>query len=312
MECKHIALALVSTLAFIDAAPAQQGSSQLLSPDQVPVVDPLEGNHSCAYAFDLVPGIYEGLAVHAAAPDYYRLRVPPDQTLHVDLNVREGSHDFTVAVLDECEGEPVLFSTHLIGTIPIELDNATDEPVSYVLRLYRDIGPLAVNAQIRYDLMIAEGDAGPYPDLCAGNGLTVNCPCANLEPVRGGCSHSGGRGALLVVGGSQFSELGGLTVHALDLPSQAPALLFSGELTGPELIMPFRDGILCFAGGSVVRHGTRTADAAGRADFSGDYDPRVDRLPGETVLLQVWFRDPAGPCGTGSNFTQAVRLEVKS
>lgn len=312
MDSRHIALALAITLALGAELPAQQGSAQLLSPGEVPLEDPLEGNHSCEYAFELVPGIYEGLAVHAAAPDYYLLTVPPNRTLHVDLNVREGSHDFTVAVLSDCDGELIVFSTQLIGTIPIELENASSEPVNHMLLLFRDIGPLAINAQIRYDLMIAEGDGGPYPELCTGDGSTVNCPCANLAPVRGGCSHSGGHGASLQVGGSQFSELGGLTLHALELPGLSPALLFSGELVGDAVLAPFHDGILCFGGGSIVRHGARTADAFGRVDFSGDYDARVDRQPGDNVLLQVWYRDAAGPCGTGSNFTQAIRLRVKS
>ncbi|MCA8980137.1 MAG: hypothetical protein H6831_12630 [Planctomycetes bacterium] len=311
MEYRHLALALSVTLALVTESRAQQGSSQLTNPSGTPLEDPLEGNHSCEYAFDLVPGIYEELSVQAVSPDYFRLFVPANRTLHVDLNVRQSSPDFTVAVYDDCDSEPLLFDSLLIGTIPIELDNDTNEPETYVLRLFRDIGPLTNYAQISYDLMISEGDSGPYPSFCEGDGSTTNCPCANLDPVRGGCAHSGGHGASLLVGGSQFAELGGLSIGVIDMPPQTPALLFSGRLTGEAVLSPFHDGILCLAGGSVVRHGAGMTDVGGRADFSDAYDPSQGRQPGDEVLLQVWYRDPAGPCGTGSNFTQAVRLRVK-
>jgi hypothetical protein len=31
-------------------------------------------------------------------------------------------------------------------------------------------------------------------------------------------------------------------------------------------------------------------------------------LPGTTFHFQGWYRDPAGPCGTGKNMSNAVRV----
>jgi len=311
MECKNIALALVTSLALTIDVPAQQGSSQLIDPSQDPVEDPLEGNHSCPEAFDLVPGLYEGLTTTSGAPDYYRLFVPAEQTLHVLVNIREWSHDFTMEVRDECDGELIFEQTYLVGTIPIELENASLDPAHYMFRLFRDTGQLSDGSRIGYDLLIAEGSNVAYPYLCVGDGSVTNCPCGNLGDAQRGCSHSGGHGARLVLGGSQFDELGGLMVEAIALPPQTPALLFTGGLSGEAIVMPFNDGTLCFGGGSVVRHGARFADALGSAYWTGDFDASTGRDPGEQIVLQVWFRDPEGPCGTGSNFTQAVRMRVK-
>lgn len=309
MECRSIALAVVASLALVAEVPAQQGSSGHVVPGP-PAPDPLVGNHTCETAFDLVPGIYAELSVIAWAPDYFRLHVPPSERLHIDLNVREWTHDFTVEIRDACNGTAAYSATNLQGSIPISLVNDTSETRTYMFRLFRDVGFYATEGRVEYDLMIAEGSRNPYPNVCSGDQSIAHCPCWNQSGPDVGCTHSLGHGGRLLVDGSQFSDLGGLTVQALDLPPHAPAMLFSSAVTGDVFHTPFRNGIFCRTGGAIVRQGARIADALGGASWTGAFDPRDDHAAGELVLVQVWFRDTEGPCGSDSNFTQAVRLRV--
>lgn len=311
MDFLRTTLAIGFLFAFGSLSSARQGAAQIGIGWPDPPPDPLLGNHSCDTAFDLVPGIYEELSVVASQPDYYNLRVPPNETLRLTLNVRHLSHDFTVQVRESCNGNVVFHHADFVGTVPIEIENLTPIQQSYVLHLFRDVGYIATEVTIGYDLRVSEHAHGEYPDFCSGDGTISNCPCGNLSYSRAGCLHSGGVGALLIVGGSQFEELGGMHVSAMNLPHNKPAVLFSSNIVSGPVLWPMGDGLLCHTGGMVIRHGARVSTATGAADWSAAFDPALGRQPFEQVLLQVWFRDPNGACGNGSSFTQAVRMRVK-
>ena len=180
-----------------------------------------------------------------------------------------------------------------------------------MLRLYRDVGYIGVSNPAEFDLRISEGaNSEPYPSLCMGDGTAGDCPCWNFTTEPGGCANSNDEGALLVVGGSQYEELGGLTVAAHRLPAGTPALLISSLLTEEAASMPYADGLLCHTGPGLIRHEARVASPDGSCDWSESYDPQYLRGAGVRVALQVWYRDPSSFCGSGSNFSQAVALRV--
>lgn len=146
----------------------------------------------------------------------------------------------------------------------------------------------------------------PIP-FCFGDGSMVGCPCGNdASPGAGsGCENSTGVGATLSSEGPPF--VGGTDFFMIveDARASNPALLVSG---GSETAVPFKDGILC-AGAPTDRLEVLSLDASGRAETTSDIATDDGVVPGEQRVYQVWYRDPViGPCGTGSNFTNALRV----
>ncbi|MAE28724.1 MAG: hypothetical protein CMJ87_07030 [Planctomycetes bacterium] len=155
-------------------------------------------------------------------------------------------------------------------------------------------------------------DAADYvfqaPDLIANKycqcDVTAPAPCANYD-ASAGCRNSTGLGGLLEASGSS-SVSGILAMTASQLPTGQPGLLF---IAPSAATIPFRDGLLC-ATGTLRRLSIAISGGSGSMSFSGvvamTAATGVTIMPGETWYLQTWFRDPTGPCGTGSNLTNGV------
>ncbi len=140
--------------------------------------------------------------------------------------------------------------------------------------------------------------------------LGLSCPCGNdAFPASQGCANSSGPGVGVALEGEGTASvsLDDLEVEAENLPPFQPVLLFSGtSAVNGGLGVPFGDGLRC-AGGSVVRLGVEIADAKGEAVWenlvaAGGYNA------GDTRYLQAWYRDPAGPCGSGFNTSNGLEI----
>ena len=134
------------------------------------------------------------------------------------------------------------------------------------------------------------------------------CPCANTPAVGvpGGCLNSTGQGAVL----AEFG-IASLTVRSLELavtgarPNQ-PGMFVQGSTA---VSVPFKDGRLC-TGNPTERLEVAFTDAAGSAVSTTDIATEGN-LPGgfPERYYQYWYRDPQlSPCGTGSNFSNALEI----
>ncbi len=140
---------------------------------------------------------------------------------------------------------------------------------------------------------------------CASSG-----PCAN-SASEAGCRNSTGAGGELTATGSARVSGDTLVLRVSALPPTTSVLFFQGTtLVQGGAGSPFGDGLRC-AGGSVVRLATR-ATSGGAIEYpgAGDATVSVRGLVASPALrhYQVWYRNPAGPCGTGSNLTNAVSV----
>jgi hypothetical protein len=97
------------------------------------------------------------------------------------------------------------------------------------------------------------------------------------------------------------------------LPPSKFGLIFMGDATIPAL--PMADGMRC-VGGSLFRFGARLSDGSGVLTEGpgivgwtwNNLGSAGHILAGDTWSFQCWYRDPKGPCGTGSNASSALAI----
>jgi len=152
-----------------------------------------------------------------------------------------------------------------------------------------------------------------YPQLpssaatgfCSGPAATAACPCGNVGGELEGCANSTGAGVRLHWAGSASVAAGDLAVSAYKGTAGQAALFFQAI---HAISLPFVDGLRC-VGGSVQRLRLVTFGADGAANVTYDLAGlSVGIAPGTTRHYQLWYRDPTGPCGAGSNLSSAMTV----
>lgn len=144
--------------------------------------------------------------------------------------------------------------------------------------------------------------------FCFGDG---GCPCGN-DDVGAGCANSGGRGAILIGSGSASVSADDLLLLVAKLPPGRFTLTVMSSSTGSPAV--FGDGLLCLTG-KLFRLPVLQADAAGTVVLGGLVAYSTSHLPpdghigaGSSWAFQTWYRDPAGPCGTGFNASNGLEV----
>lgn len=147
------------------------------------------------------------------------------------------------------------------------------------------------------------GAPTPY---CFGDGIAGFCPCGNESINFRGCANSTSLGASLSGSGDAVIGQDTLVLHTHGAPAGAFGLFLSGA--NPLTNSILGDGLRC-VGGSVVRIEVAQTGNLGAADSTRV----ISLLDGATIgswrYYQFWYRDPQGPCGTGSNTSNAVSVQ---
>jgi hypothetical protein len=146
---------------------------------------------------------------------------------------------------------------------------------------------------------------GPGTSYCFCDSVA---PCGNLGSSDSGCANSGGSGAILNSAGTASIGADDLTFQCAQLPPGKPSLLFAGTAVangGAGTL--FGDGLIC-AGGTIQRLSVVFADGSGSASYGPGLAATWGWSSGNTLFFQVWNRDPAGPCNSGFNFSNATRV----
>jgi len=192
-------------------------------------------------------------------------------------------------------GEELLVGTDLGNVLTVDL--ATEQVV----------GSFAVDFPV---LSLALNEITPVgSSFCEGTA----CPCGN-DSAAGGCANSTGVGAELVASGTPNLSVGDVSLTLRSLPpNQVGIVIMSQGMTS----RPFGDGKLCAVGGGnpafrfPVQHSgpsgvIREVDVATHAADHFAANGRI--LGGTTWNFQGYYRDPAGPCGSQFNTTNAYSV----
>jgi len=179
-----------------------------------------------------------------------------------------------------------------------------------------DQDPLAVGAQDptngnaapdfwhNFELSGFPQSSGAY---CYGDGLEQDCPCSNLGGPGEGCANSSGLGGKLTGTGVADTAADSFVLTATSLPAGVTCVFFDGPGTTSALGagLPFNDGLRCVGGGGIVRLETTSANPGGTAFTTVSLSAASGVSSGEFRSYQCWYRDNSGPCGLGSNTTNA-------
>jgi hypothetical protein len=167
--------------------------------------------------------------------------------------------------------------------------------------------PFACNAGSAYVFELA-------PQAVQYGSCPTQGPCGNHDDF-GGCSCSSGTGGELAAAGSSSVSADDLHFEARWMPANKLGLFFMG---GMPTSVPFGDGQLCVASGGAGIWRFNPAQSSGPlgvmtlgpgvVGLSNSLPPGGHIQAGQIWHFQAWFRDPAGPCGQGSNMTNAVRV----
>ena len=167
--------------------------------------------------------------------------------------------------------------------------------------------PIGCNAGSAYVFELA-------PDAEQFGNCPTQGPCGNHDDF-GGCAASLGYGGVLSAAGSASVAQDDLRLEARWLPLERIGLFMMGDLA---ISQPFADGLLCVGttGAGVWRFLPPQSSGSlgvlelgpGIASSSSSFPPAGHIAAGQTWHFQAWYRDPIGPCGSGSNLTNAVRV----
>ena len=162
---------------------------------------------------------------------------------------------------------------------------------------------------------LSDCDVNGRDDLCdiAGGSLGDNdndgipdtCDCEVYEFCEATPNSTGGNAR---IGGSGTPSLSGnqFSIVADNLPPGVPGLYFFGT---SEVQVPFGDGFRC-AGGPVKRlQPPVPTDGSGRSSRALDFAGGPQNFQtGDTIKIQLWYRDPMGPGGSGFNLTAGLSV----
>jgi hypothetical protein len=139
-------------------------------------------------------------------------------------------------------------------------------------------------------------------------------PWLGFENYCASAPNSAGPGCLIRAEGSSVLSDGDLRLVATGGPPGQYGTFFYGF--APASI-PFGDGVRCIAAGGQGIFRLRPPvllDPSGAGSYEVDFDqPPVSTGPGAfvagtSVYAQFWYRDPAGPGGSGFNLSDAVEV----
>jgi hypothetical protein len=283
--------------------------------------DAFSGNDDCANAALINIGLHEDLFVKKSSPDYYELNVDLGDTLTVSMDYDTTNTDVRLRLYEAIpmnggtcdDGSSYLTAgSGSNGTKALSWQN-TLASGDYVIEV--EVGQWSSSDCTMYALTIDGAGAPLATPLCFGDGTAdagqgpTGCPCANLSAVGAGegCVNSTGHGAVLNAAGSNSFAADNLRLRIEDGVPWQPSLVLQG---GSVIAYPFKDGILCM-GHPTERLEVVMLDANGSGTTFGSIVTEGNITgPGTTTFYQAWYRDPViSACGTGSNFTQALRVD---
>jgi hypothetical protein len=251
------------------------------------------GVDSCFYFYGLQPGVYE-LITYAWRPNS-----PSQMALsHVDntpgLEVSGGAWP----------GQQVHGVTYAREIVTVDSSGFMGPHSGLDASAVPAVGAVCNGIQLRR--------IDQHTAFCFGDGTGTACPCGNSGASGNGCASSvAPAGAHLAAMGAASVSQDGLVLIGSGMPNSS-VLYFQGttQVSGGAGSV-FGDGLRC-GGGQIVRLATK-ANVQNGSMYPSVGDVAISirgAIPpsGGTRTYQGWYRNVTGPCGSGFNLTNGVRV----
>lgn len=173
--------------------------------------------------------------------------------------------------------------------------------------------PWLTNALVRVELD-PRPTIRPYCETSIQSTWPTICPCGNDPAGSGpeGCMNSTGSGARLSATGSTSVATDDLRLIVEGLASNSLGIVFETHTyTAPIVTRSFHDGVLCLGLGAESAFLFVTGASGGWTSPASLAGTLGDVASGDSSGVQVWYRDHGGPCGSGSNTTNAIAIDWK-
>ncbi len=293
--------------------------------DRCPLLADLAGQYpgfvagtSCSNAPVLSAGVMRDHVFLPGRAGVYEVVVPAGSTLDLSHRplVTGGMLDVPVSVkfhdgAADCSvggaslGSAVFHPDDATPSLAYTNSGATDRSVRVELAL----APTVFDCRTASFVVELDAALAFVTDCLPSPHSILDCPCDN-DPLSGGgsgCANATGRGGRLSAVGSAIVALDDLLPSVSDLPPRVPAVLLREVGFQSSFSNAFFDGLLCVG----PEAETLTPFAAGGNGGWQSSTPLANAIgaaPGRTDHFQVWYRDRGGPCGTGSNTTNSIRV----
>ena len=204
-------------------------------------------------------------------------------------------------------GEVLVASSYGFFSIPVTLSPGDRVTATQTA----DIGCTTPRAETSpFSSVMTASEIGS-PDCFCPNVVAI---CGNPDP-NAGCANSTGSGALLKAHGTTSVASDDLTLSVTQVPRTSFTMLLGSRATRN---IPFRDGRLCVGGSGtrIWRFQLRNSGQWGASVFGAGIVARSLSFStpsgyinsGNTWYFQTFYRDTTGPCGTGGNLTNNVKI----
>jgi len=184
-----------------------------------------------------------------------------------------------------------------------------------LLRVDRETGQVLTSTELGSSSgsLTVEQDSPLGWAYCYGD----TCACGNEDP-KNGCENSTGLGAYLLADGSTSVAADDVKLVLTHMVPGGFYLMLMGQGWNPQV---FNDGLLCIdVTQPFFRYPIGQVNGAGfdvmgpgLIEYGQDHFGANGHIrAGDTWHFQTWYRDPHGPCGTGSNLTNAYSVTFGS
>jgi hypothetical protein len=251
--------------------------------------DIFEDNDTCETASYTMVGAV-GLTVKTHDSDWFRVPVPPQGKIAIDVLFSHTDANVDARLWDACGGTKISDSYSVDDDEQLLAVNYSVYPVDFFAEVY--VNPASSGTCAQYDLVMTGASENLGANYC------------HTDP------NSSGEPAVMSALGSLSVQENDIELFAGPVPAHQPGIFYYGP---QQLEIPFANGWRCVGPGALgtfvlpPRFSSGDGELSTRLDLTAPPAAGGEILRGSTWNFQAWFRDPDAS-GAHCNLSDGLTL----